>query len=465
MKYAGSTALLFSLLVAAQSAFGQEDSWTSVASMPTARESVAACAIDGYIYAIGGFPGQADPGIPVNERYDPETNAWTTMQPMPTGRRMPATAVVDGKCYVMGGRFTDGPAAISVVEVYDSATDSWETRQRMPTPRYAHSAAVVDGIIYVFGGTDNGAIFSTVLAYDPQADSWSTLGAAPGPARALMGAAALGRKIYVMGGTVDGMASRYTRLDIYDPASDSWTSGADMPYGRFSLQASAINGRVYAIGGADGPGTLKDVTAYDPQADSWSIASDMITERARFATAVTGGRIYAMGGSAIFGNPHRGMDRVERYTPLPGATTFTINPGIADAWYNPATAGQGLLITVFEDLQQMFVAWFTYDVERPPDGTGAILGEPGHRWLTAQGPYSGDSATLKVSNTVGGIFDSPEPAPTTDPAGVGEMTIEFADCENGLLTYELTLPAISGQIPIQRIAPDNVPLCQVLSGQ
>jgi len=33
------------------------------------------------------------------------------------------------------------------------------------------------------------------------------------------------------------------------------------------------------------------------------------------------------------------------------------------------------------------MAWFTHDTERPDTGVEAILGEPGHRWLTAQGPY------------------------------------------------------------------------------
>ena len=43
------------------------------------------------------------------------------------------------------------------------------------------------------------------------------------------------------------------------------------------------------------------------------------------------------------------------------------------------------------------------------------------------------------------------------------MTIEFADCAEGLVSYEITALGISGIIPIQRITPDNVALCEVLS--
>ena len=142
---------------------------------------------------------------------------------------------------------------------------------------------------------------------------------------------------------------------------------------------------------------------------------------------------------------------------------FAINAGLNDAWYNPATDGQGLLISVFPDMNSMFLAWFTYDTERPPEGTEAILGEPGHRWLTAQGPISGNTANLTVYSTSGGVFDSAEPPAVTDPEGVGVMTVEFADCREGLITYELTSPEISGQIPIQRVTEDNVALCEVLS--
>ena len=141
---------------------------------------------------------------------------------------------------------------------------------------------------------------------------------------------------------------------------------------------------------------------------------------------------------------------------------FQINPGLNDAWYNPATNGQGFLVTVFPDIEQMYVAWFTFDTERPPDEVTAQLGDPGHRWLTAQGPYDGDSATLTIFVTEGGVFDAAQPPATTDPAGDGTMQLKFDNCTDGTVNYQITSLGISGEIPIQRIALDNVPLCQAL---
>jgi len=151
----------------------------------------------------------------------------------------------------------------------------------------------------------------------------------------------------------------------------------------------------------------------------------------------------------------------------PGETEqgFEINSGLNDAWYNPLTDGQGFLISVFPEFQQMFLAWFTYDIERPPEGVTAMLGEPGHRWLTAQGPYDGNTANLTIFLTEGGVFDAAQPPASIDLDGYGLMTIDFADCSQALLTYEITSLEISGQIPIERIVPDNVPLCQSLNEQ
>jgi len=137
-----------------------------------------------------------------------------------------------------------------------------------------------------------------------------------------------------------------------------------------------------------------------------------------------------------------------------------LNAGLNDAWYAPETDGQGFFITVFPDLGTAAVAWFTYDTELPPPGLSANLGNPGHRWLTATGPFVGNTANLTIYVTRGGLFDAVDPAPTTDLAGDGTITLEFADCNAGLVSYNITSLGISGQIPIQRVSSDNIALCE-----
>lgn len=142
--------------------------------------------------------------------------------------------------------------------------------------------------------------------------------------------------------------------------------------------------------------------------------------------------------------------------------TMRINPGVNDAWFNPATPGQGFFIIAWEEIQYMFLAWFTYDTQRPPEGAKAVLGEPGHRWLTAQGPYDGDTADLVIYLNQGGVFDAPDPAvPQGTP--YGSMKLHFANCEQGTISYSMPSADVSGAVPIQRIVPDMVVLCETLN--
>jgi hypothetical protein len=143
-------------------------------------------------------------------------------------------------------------------------------------------------------------------------------------------------------------------------------------------------------------------------------------------------------------------------------SNFQINAGINDAWFNLATAGQGFFIIVFPGRGEIFLSWFTFDTVRPPEDVTAFLGEAGHRWLTAQGTFNGDTATLNVYLTEGGVFDSIEPKPETgDP--IGAISIVWNDCENATLSYDIDPPGVMGTIELQRITPDNVVLCETLA--
>jgi PKD repeat protein len=139
---------------------------------------------------------------------------------------------------------------------------------------------------------------------------------------------------------------------------------------------------------------------------------------------------------------------------------IVINSGMSDAWFDPATNGQGMLIMVWDNIKFVFMAWFTFDAERPPPDVEAILGEPGHRWLTASGPFEGDTATLDVFLTSGGVFDSAQPPAVTDQEPIGTATITWTSCNAGILTYDIPSLGLMGDVPIERIVLENVPLCE-----
>lgn len=145
-----------------------------------------------------------------------------------------------------------------------------------------------------------------------------------------------------------------------------------------------------------------------------------------------------------------------------GETPFEINQGISDAWFNSAMPGQGFFIIVFPEIGKIFMGWFTYDTQRPPANVQAILGDPGHRWLTALGDFGGNTAVLDIEFTEGGVFNMvpPQTSQTTE----GTITLEFFDCVTGLVHFEIPSLGLSGTVPIERLTPDNVGLCEAQNG-
>jgi hypothetical protein len=141
------------------------------------------------------------------------------------------------------------------------------------------------------------------------------------------------------------------------------------------------------------------------------------------------------------------------------AATFEINPGLNDAWYNPATDGQGFFITVFPELGAVSLAWFTYDTELPPEDAGSNLGDPGHRWLVALGPIDGNRSVMEISVVSGGLFDAQT---IIDEQPGGSITLTFNACNSATVDYDITAIDRQGSIPIQRVATDNVALCEAL---
>ena len=143
---------------------------------------------------------------------------------------------------------------------------------------------------------------------------------------------------------------------------------------------------------------------------------------------------------------------------------FQVNAGLNDAWFNPATPGQGFFITVFPDIGKVFLSNFTFDTARPPAETPATFGEAGHRWVTAFGDYAGNTATLDAELTSGGVFDAETPPPMQQD-NYGTYEVEFLDCNNAVIRYSFPSLGLSGEIPITRLATDNVALCERLNLQ
>jgi hypothetical protein len=113
------------------------------------------------------------------------------------------------------------------------------------------------------------------------------------------------------------------------------------------------------------------------------------------------------------------------------------NSGLSGAWYDPATGGQGLMVTVNDSSHVVFMGWYTYALD------GAASDVEGQRWFSVQGSLeSGHSpVSLSLFESIGGAFDTNGPATTVQ---TGTATLTFMNCQQAALDYEFTKGELAG---------------------
>ena len=163
------------VIVEAEGPLGARGGWSTVASLSTARQELAAAEAGGLVYAIGGDDG--DNPLASVEEYDPETDTWSTVASLSTARRFVAAAEANGLVYAIGGQ-DSGDNQLASVEEYDPETDTWSTVASLSTAREFLGAAEADGLVYAIGGDDGSNTLASVeeLAFESFVDVYSATG-------------------------------------------------------------------------------------------------------------------------------------------------------------------------------------------------------------------------------------------------------------------------------------------------
>lgn len=294
-----------------------ENSWATMAPMPTERYYFGVAVVNGNLYAIGGTNYRSD-CVNTTEMYDPVTNTWHTKALMPTPRYDFGIAVVDNKIYAIGGNIPGSYSGWNITglnEVYDPATDTWETMAPMPTPRMSLDANVVNGKIYMIGGFNYTWPYYSLdenEVYDPSTDSWTTKASILNATQSYS-SAVVDNKIYIIGGGGSSLNQ------IYDPATDIWSYGVSLPTEVDSAAAGATTGvmapkRIYVIGGKRDLDAVNLNQIYDPETDTWNTGTAMPTARYGLGVTVVNDVLYAIGGVTGWIAPVTATN--DQYTPI-----------------------------------------------------------------------------------------------------------------------------------------------------
>src|SRR5262249_11606085 len=145
------------------------NTWSALPPLPEARTDLAAAAANGRLYVIGGPTSDstiaAPAGLPTVCIFDPATRQGTTGDPMVTARSGLAAVALNGKIYALGGQ--NGGTSLKTVEVYDSQANAWAAAPSMREAR-SNLAATAQGdtTIYTLGGFGDGGTSNSVQVYD-----------------------------------------------------------------------------------------------------------------------------------------------------------------------------------------------------------------------------------------------------------------------------------------------------------
>jgi RNA polymerase sigma factor (sigma-70 family) len=128
---------------------------------------------------------------------------------------------------------------------------------------------------------------------------------------------AIDGKIYVIGGAQEGFHLNIKPLSTvyeYDPNANTWSKKADIPTNRMTQRSCVVDGKIYVIGGWTDGGFTSAVEAYDSATDKWEKKTNISTKRAEFAIGVVNGKIYVIGGHSG-PDPQPALSIVEVYDP------------------------------------------------------------------------------------------------------------------------------------------------------
>ncbi len=218
------------------------DEWSSGTPLPNPAQSVAVVGMHGFLYAFGGADavnGASPHWLTDARRYNPRTGRWRALTPMPGTPEQPLAAVAGGRIVVFTGQET---------LTYDPARDAWDAGPAVAGAPFQTAVRGADGIIYLFGGTSN--LWMSTMRYDPATGVATPRAALFGNLLGGSGVLLPDGRIYLVGGTgFSGTAAVATGDSyIYDPSADAFVRvGAGVGYSYGGLVR--LGTEIYGIGG------------------------------------------------------------------------------------------------------------------------------------------------------------------------------------------------------------------------
>ena len=240
---------------------------------------------------------------------------WSSIADTTAGR-FASYEVAGNDIHVIGGTTSPSSpfaAPRSWVRALDVQSATWAAKAPLPTSTIFALSAAIGGRVYVVGGDKDGSNngSSTLLTYDPATNAWAELPQLP---TGRIGSGSEGA-IAVLDGVMYVLQDSSRGLAAFDPALGAWSLRAQLPAAAGGAVLAATGGKLYAFGA----GNVAHV--YDPVTNSWTVRASSGSAHGGGSAAVIAGKIWLFGGESPFS--------LETYDPATDA--WTSRPPLPDS--------------------------------------------------------------------------------------------------------------------------------------
>ncbi len=263
------------------------NAWVALHPLLGPRSGSHVAVVGTDIYAISGSPNR-----PSNERYSTTSDSWDIHAEIPIATGRSGVASVGDFIYVSGGILASSNCS-NDQQRYDTVNGVWSSLFMLPSSYCRHGMVAIGNKLWLTGGN-----IQNMISYDVMNDSYAFAAASfpPPSIRQFPMVAAIGNKVYLLGGTDPGSVSMAT-ADVYDTTTDSWESETPLPLRRNEAGVAVVGTKIFLIGGRKDMDVLDSVDILDTTTHQWSPGPPLPQPLFDVGAVAIGNSIYAVGGS------------------------------------------------------------------------------------------------------------------------------------------------------------------------
>nr|XP_009858623.1 kelch-like protein 9 [Ciona intestinalis] len=189
------------------------------------------------------------------------------------------------------------------LRVYDEKSKRWINLAPMENSRYQHGIAVIGNFLFVVGGQSNydtkgKTAVDTVFRYDPRYNKWIRVRSL-NEKRTFFHLSAIEGKLYAVGGR--NAAGELSTVECYNPQHNEWVFVEKMQEPHYGHAGTVYNGQMFISGGITHDSFQKKLLCYNPTTDKWEQRSPMSTVRGLHCMTTVRDRLYVIGGNHFKG--------------------------------------------------------------------------------------------------------------------------------------------------------------------